>query len=180
MKSLSVAFLGVVAGAMTSAPPKTYLVTGATEGIGYETALQLSRQGHRVLVHGRNRAKVDSVVRQLEGINDHQGFVADLSMMSDVRQLGKSVAEAWPALDGLLNNAGTFDGDYTGKRVVTAEGNEYTLAVNVLAPYLLTSILLPSLKASGHGRCVISSSISMGAADALSDLQLENGYTGHR
>lgn len=85
-----------------------------------------------------------------------------------------------PKLDGLLNNAGSFDGDYTGKRVVTDEGNEYTLAVNVLAPFLLTTLLLPNLRASGAGRVIISSSVSMGAADALTDLQLENGYSGHK
>jgi NAD(P)-dependent dehydrogenase (short-subunit alcohol dehydrogenase family) len=79
-----------------------------------------------------------------------------------------------------LNNAGSFDGDYTGKRMLTSEGNEYTLAVNVLAPFLLTALLLPALRASGAGRVVISSSVSMGAADALTDLQLQNGYSGHR
>ena len=63
---------------------------------------------------------------------------------------------------------------------MTDEGNEYTLAVNVLAPFLLTSLLLPSLKASGHGRVIISSSVSMGAPDALSDLQLESSYSAHR
>eukprot|EP00966_Prymnesium_polylepis_P044645 1034569-Prymnesium_polylepis.2 len=85
-----------------------------------------------------------------------------------------------PVLDGLLNNAGTFDGDYTGKRVVTEDGNEYSLQVNVLAPFLLTAMLLPNVKASGAGRIIISSSVSMGSADALADLQLESGWSGHR
>ena len=80
----------------------------------------------------------------------------------------------------LLNNAGSFDGDYTGERVMTAEGNEYTFAVNVLAPFLLTALLLSSLKASRNGRVAISSSVSMGAANALDDLQLASGYSGHR
>ena len=120
------------------------------------------------------------MVASLGGAERAHGYVADLSVMEDVRKLGAAVASDWPALDGLLNNAGSFDGDYSGKKVVTAEGNEYTLAVNVLAPFLLTALLLPCVRASGAGRVVISSSVSMGAADALNDLQLEQGYTGHK
>ena len=59
------------------------------------------------------------------------------------------------------------------------QGNEYNLAVNVLAPFLLTSLLLPTLRASGAGRVVIASSVSMGAASSLGDLQLDHGYDGH-
>jgi hypothetical protein len=165
----------------SSSPSRSFLVTGATEGLGLAAAKQLVKAGHTVLVHGRNAPKVDGVVRSLEASGGRAvGYVADLSSMAQVRQLGSEVAEAWPSLDGLLNNAGSFDGDYTGKRVVTDEGNEYTLAVNVLAPFLLTSLLLPSLRASGSGRVVISSSVSMGEAGSLDDLQLESGYSGHR
>ena len=159
-----------------------HLVTGATEGIGLATAHQLCREGHTVLVHGRAPDKVSRVVSSLRQKNgDAHGYVADLSVLADVRKLGAEVGGAWPRLDGLLNNAGSFDGDYTGGRLLTPDGNEYTLAVNVLAPFLLTSLLLPSLRASEvGGRCVIASSVSMGAADALDDLQLERGYSGHR
>ena len=151
-----------------------HLVTGATDGIGLATAHQLCREGHTVLVHGRAPDKVSRVVSSLRQENgDAHGYVADLSVLADVRKLGAEVGGAWPRLDGLLNNAGSFDGDYTGGRLLTPDGNEYTLAVNVLAPFLLTSLLLPSLRASEvGGRCVIASSVSMGAADALDDLQL--------
>ena len=171
--------LGMVA---TASPPRSVLVTGATEGLGLAAAHQLVDAGHTVLVHGRNAAKVQRVVDSLEASGGKAvGFVCDLSSMAEVRRLGAEVSAAWPALDGLLNNAGSFDGDYTGKRVVTDEGNEYTLAVNVLAPFLLTSLLLPSLRASTSppARVVISSSVSMGAAGSLGDLQLERGYSGH-
>ena len=171
--------LGMVA---TASPPRSVLVTGATEGLGLAAAHQLVEAGHTVLVHGRNAAKVQRVVDSLEASGGKAvGFVCDLSSMAEVRRLGAEVSAAWPALDGLLNNAGSFDGDYTGKRVVTDEGNEYTLAVNVLAPFLLTSLLLPSLRASTSppARVVISSSVSMGAAGSLGDLQLERGYSGH-
>ncbi|EOD16280.1 hypothetical protein EMIHUDRAFT_451516 [Emiliania huxleyi CCMP1516] len=159
----------------------TTLVTGATSGLGLAAAHHLAAKGHHVLVHGRTPAKVDAVVHAIAAKGGHaDGYVADLSSMSDVRKLGDNVAKGHPSLDGLLNNAGSFDGDYTGERVVTAEGNEYTLAVNVLAPFLLTALLLPSLRASGRARVVISSSVSMGAADALGDLQLRRGYSAHR
>ena len=157
---------------------RVVLVTGATDGIGLAAAQQLNRNGHTVLVHGRSPVKVSNVVASLGG--GTKGYVADLSLMSEVRRLGGEVATDYPELEGLLNNAGSFDGNYTGKRVLTSEGNEYTLAVNVLAPFLLTALLLPALRASGAGRVVISSSVSMGAADALTDLQLQNGYSGHR
>jgi len=161
--------LGMVA---TASPPRSVLVTGATEGLGLAAAHQLVEAGHTVLVHGRNAAKVQRVVDSLEASGGKAvGFVCDLSSMAEVRRLGAEVSAAWPALDGLLNNAGSFDGDYTGKRVVTDEGNEYTLAVNVLAPFLLTSLLLPSLRASTSppARVVISSSVSMGAAGSRRD-----------
>jgi NAD(P)-dependent dehydrogenase (short-subunit alcohol dehydrogenase family) len=160
---------------------KTFLVTGATEGIGRATCDQVVRGGHRVLVHGRNADKVAGVVAELNALQPDaaDGFTADLSSMAAVRRLGSEVAAAYPQLDGLLNNAGSFDGDYSGNRVLTAEGNEYTLSVNVLAPFLLTSLLLPSLRASGAGRVLLASSVSMGATDKLSDLQLESGYSAH-
>ena len=135
---------------VASSPSRTYLVTGATEGIGLETCKQLQSQGHTVLVHGRNAAKVENVVQSLkeqDSSKAHTGFVYDLSSMAAVREFGADVIRQYPSLDGLLNNAGSFDGDYTGKRKVTEDGNEYTLAVNVLAPFLLTSLLLPSLRA---------------------------------
>jgi NAD(P)-dependent dehydrogenase (short-subunit alcohol dehydrogenase family) len=164
-----------------SAPGKTFLITGATAGIGRATCEQLVRGGHSVLVHGRNPDKVANAVAELNALQPDAavGFTADLSSMATVRQLGSEVAAAFPQLDGLLNNAGSFDGDYSGNRLLTDEGNEYTLSVNVLAPFLLTSLLLPCLRASGAGRVIISSSVSMGAAEKLSDLQLQSGYSAH-
>ena len=164
----------------------TILVTGSTDGLGLAAAQQLTRAGHDVLVHGRSPTKVERVVQTLNAERSEgrvaKGYVADLSLMAEVRRLGAEVAADYPKLDGLLNNAGSFDGDYTGKRLETAEGNEYTLAVNTLAPFLLTALLLPSLTAAGAARVVISSSVSMGDADSLGDLQLAQPgrYSGHR
>jgi NAD(P)-dependent dehydrogenase (short-subunit alcohol dehydrogenase family) len=177
---LPVVFASSLMVVASSSAPGVYLITGATEGLGLAAAHQVARQGHIVIVHGRSRAKVDGVVQQLtaSGATAH-GVVADLSSMVETRRLGEEVSAAWPSLNGLLNNAGSFDGDYSGERVVTEEGNEYTLAVNVLAPFLLTAMVLPSLRASGRGRVVISSSVSQGAGERLDDLQLEGGSDAH-
>lgn len=162
---------------------RVFLVTGSTDGIGRFTAEQLADEGCTVLVHGRSQEKIDATVQELRSRSPRatvDGFRADLSSMAEVRSLAAQVKQRYPALHGLLNNAGTFDGDYTGKRQETVEGNEYSLAVNVMAPFLLVSLLLDNVRASGAGRILITSSISAGSADALGDLQLRSGWSGHR
>eukprot|EP00933_Yihiella_yeosuensis_P041632 TRINITY_DN36023_c0_g1_i1.p1 TRINITY_DN36023_c0_g1~~TRINITY_DN36023_c0_g1_i1.p1 ORF type:complete len:273 (-),score=41.48 TRINITY_DN36023_c0_g1_i1:106-924(-) len=167
-----------------SLPPlceRVFFITGATAGIGEFTAELLAKEKCTVLVHGRSPEKVEKVLNFLRRHSPNvHGFVADLSLMSEVRRLGKEVSSQFPVIHGLLNNAGTFAGDYTGKRKVTAEGNEYSLAVNVMAPFLLTSFLLENVRASGAGRILITSSISAGSNDALSDLQCERNWSDHR
>ncbi|CAK0900274.1 unnamed protein product [Prorocentrum cordatum] len=162
---------------------RVYLVTGATDGIGRFTVERLARLPDAVvIVHGRSPERVERTLRELRektGSSALHGAVADLSLMSDVRRLAADVQGRFPRLDGLLNNAGTFDGDYTGKRVETPEGNEYSLAVNVMAPFLLTSLLLESVRASGAGRVIITSSMSAGNSRALGDLQLRRSYDAH-
>lgn len=162
---------------------RVFLVTGSTDGIGKFTAKLLAREGCTVLVHGRNLAKIKATIQELQALAPDaklHGFQADLSLMSDVRRLAQEVSGHFREIHGLLNNAGTFAGDYTNRRVVTAEGNEYSLAVNVLAPFLLSSLLLDAVRASGAGRILVTSSVSKGAGDALNDLQLESGWSDHR
>jgi len=161
-----------------AAGSKIYFITGATDGIGQFTAQQVARAGDNlVLVHGRNPDKVDRVVKEIQKNGGKaQGFIADLSSLGQVRKLGEEVRSQYNRLDGVLMNAGTFDGDYSGKRQVTIDGNEYSLAVNVLAPFLLTSILLDRIQ----GRLLITSSISMGCGDALDDLNCKQKWSAHR
>ena len=141
-----------------------YLITGATDGIGRFTAESLGGAGHTVLVHGRNPGRIAAVVDAVNARGGEAfGYCADLSSLAEVRQLGEQVSAAHPRLDGLLHNAGTYDGDYTGKRLESVDGNEYSLAVNVLAPFLLTSLLLSNVRSSGRGRILITSSISSSA-----------------
>jgi len=171
-----------MSGTLPPLSDRIFLVTGATDGIGEFTAELLAKEKSTVLVHGRNPAKVSRVVQTLSKWSPGKvhGFVADLSLLPEVRRLAAEVSADYPVIHGLLNNAGTFAGDYTGRRKVTAEGNEYSLAVNVLAPFLLTSLLLKNVQSSNAGRVIVTSSISAGSNDALGDLQCEKTWSDHR
>jgi NAD(P)-dependent dehydrogenase (short-subunit alcohol dehydrogenase family) len=133
----------------------TALVTGATSGIGKETALALGRLGARVLVHGRDRAKGEAVVDQLResGADGAELYLASFEEMDTVAGLADAVAADCDHLDVLVNNAGGYFGD----SALTPDGIERTFAVNHLAPFVLTTTLLPELRA-GSGRVVTVSS----------------------
>ena len=128
---------------------KTILVTGSTDGIGFETAKALVTQGHTVLLHGRNPAKLADVEKSLSalpGEGQVESYVADLSRMADVVALAQDVAGKHKALDVLINNAGIFRTPVTRTR----DGLDIRFAVNTIAPYLLTRKLLPLMNSSGR------------------------------
>lgn len=127
--------------------PKTILLTGATDGIGLETAKTLVSSGHYVLVHGRNPKKlreVANILAELPGGVD--AYVADLSHMADVEAMAEAVSQKHAELDVLINNAGVFRASDT----ITPDGLDVRFAVNTIAPYLLTKRLLPLLQRSGR------------------------------
>lgn len=130
---------------------KVCLITGATSGIGKEIARGLSSLGATVAVAGRNREKCESAVQDTKS---DSYFVADLSSQAEVRGLAAEFSSRYDRLDVLVNNAGVFLAD----RKVTAEGIEHTLAVNHLAPFLLTNLLIDRLKASAPSRVITTSS----------------------
>jgi len=172
------------AAAALGLPPlaeRTYLVTGATSGIGRYTAELLAKAGCMVLVHGRYERRVLSTMRELGRLQPgmrFDGFQADFSMMSEVRELAEMVANRYPVIHGVLHNAATINGKIKGKKQVTREDNEHSMAVNALAPFLLTSLLMENVRASGAGRFVFSSSASMGGAKFLNDLRCERDWSG--
>jgi len=128
---------------------KTILLTGATDGIGLETARMLVAGGHHVLLHGRNREKLETIARSLSevpGGGQVESYVADLSDMADVEALAKAVIEKHDRLDVLINNAGIFK----TPDPITADGLDVRFVVNTIAPYLLTQKLLPLLRPSGR------------------------------
>ncbi|WP_332450638.1 SDR family NAD(P)-dependent oxidoreductase [Methanoculleus sp.] len=138
---------------------QTILVTGSTDGIGKATARALAFQGHRVLLHGRNREKGRAVLAELEaatGSDRLSLFIADLAVQEQVRDLAREVDRASSRLDRLINNAGVF----MPEREIAPGGIEMTFAVNYLAPFLLTHELLPLLERSGPARIVNVASIA--------------------
>lgn len=128
---------------------KRILLTGATDGIGLVTAKALASRGHHVLLHGRNKEKLDIVKRSLRSLSADaivETYVADLSDMSAVESVAKAVTDAHESLDVLINNAGVF----VAPNPVTPDGIDLRFAVNTIAPYLLTGRLLPLLGESGR------------------------------
>lgn len=128
---------------------KTILITGATDGIGLETARMLVSQGHQVLLHGRNPSKLKDVADSLSALPGDgrvESYVADLSLLADVKNFAKAVTEKHSKLDVLINNAGVF----AAPDVVTKDGLDVRFAVNTIAPYLLTQRLLPLFDSSGR------------------------------
>ena len=126
---------------------KTILITGSTDGIGLETAKILASQGHYVLLHGRNSAKLEAVRSTLsESGGQVEGYVADLSRMENVEAFARSVVQKHTKLDVLINNAGV----YNAQNPMTPDGLDIRFAVNAIAPYLLTQLLLPLLGTSGR------------------------------
>jgi retinol dehydrogenase-14 len=157
---------------------KTVLVTGATGGIGKATAIGLAGLGARVGIAGRDlrRAEAAAVdIRGASGNSNVDAFGADLSSQTEVRRLAADVLDAYPRLDVLVNNVGGF----WATRHVTDDGLERTFAVNHLAAFLLTDLLLERLKASAPARVVTVSSgaQSLGTID-FGDLQGERKYSG--
>lgn len=128
---------------------KTILLTGATDGIGMETARMLVSLGHTVLLHGRSPAKLEKVEKTLAALPDSgriESYVADLSRKAAVEALAEAVAEKHAKLDVLINNAGVFN----VSDAITPDGLDVRFAVNTIAPYLLTQRLLPLLGKSGR------------------------------
>ena len=168
---------------MTLAPlmtGKTVLITGGTGGIGKAAAVGLASMGARVGITGRDRARADAAAGEIASASGQPAvdvFVADLSSQAEVRRLAGEVLAAYPRLDVLLNNVGGF----WAHRHVTADGLEHTFALNHLAPFLLTNLLLDRLIASAPARVVTVSSgaQSMGRID-FDDLQGEQHYSGSR
>ncbi len=157
---------------------KNFLVTGATSGIGLAAAEQLARRGATVIGVGRSAERCAAAEAKLRSAGGQaRCLVADLSLQAEVRRLAEAVRSQVAALDGLINNAGTF----TWRRTLTAEGFETQWAVNHLAPFLLTLSLLPLLRAAPAARVVtVSSGSHYHTRLRWGDLQLRRGYNGLR
>lgn len=166
---------------MAKSNGKTVLITGSTDGVGRVVAKRLGEGGWRVLVHGRDRGRGERVVAE---INDAGGgsaefLAADLSSLADVRRLADAVQKTTKRLDLLVNNAGIGSGGPQGTRQTSADGYELRFAVNYLAGFLLTYLLLPLIEKSTPARIVNVSSLGQEAID-FTDVMLTQSYSGLR
>jgi NAD(P)-dependent dehydrogenase (short-subunit alcohol dehydrogenase family) len=170
----------VAADATPSMAGRTVVITGATAGIGRATAIGLAKLGARVAIIGREPRRTEAAAAEIRAETGNpavDAFGADLSSQAEVRRLAAELLAAYPRLDVLVNNAG---GSWA-TRHVTVDGLERTFALNHLAAFLLTNLLLDRLRASAPARVVTVSSgaQALGRID-FGDLQGEQRYSEQR
>jgi retinol dehydrogenase-12 len=159
---------------------KTVLITGATAGIGLATARGLARKGATLVLVGRSPQRLEeteTTIRRETGNPNISGLLADLSSQAQVRRLAEEFLQRNDRLDVLINNAGSI----FIRRMVSADGIEMTLALNHLAYFLLTNLLLERLKESAPSRIInVASNSHEGKSLLLDDLEMKNGYSGRK
>ena len=163
--------------------PRTVLITGATDGLGRALADQLAADGATLILHGRDRGRLDRAadeIRAAYGVRRPHTVLADLADLAQVRRLAADVRGATGRLDVLVSNAGIGSGQPDGRtRRTSADGYELRFAVNYLAGFLLTTELLPLLRASAPARIINVASIGQHPLD-FDDLMITRGYSGTR
>jgi NAD(P)-dependent dehydrogenase (short-subunit alcohol dehydrogenase family) len=165
---------------MANEKQKTALITGATDGVGRVVARRLGADGWHVLAHGRNRERGQSLVAEIKKDGGAAEFIAaDLASLAEVRRLAEEVKKRTVRLQLLINNAGIGTAGGGPQRQQSADGHELRFAVNYLAGFLLTHLLLPLLKAGQPARIVNVSSAGQQAIE-FDDVMLTKGYSGSR
>lgn len=158
---------------------KIILVTGASDGVGKETAKTLAKQGHKLIIHGRSKQKLQAVYEEIKaetGNSNIDLFTADFLSLADVKRFAEEIKNKYDHLDVLINNAGA---QFKDVRELTGEGYEKTMVINVFAPFLLTTLLLDVLKKSKSARVVTvaSAAHAMSGKPYLNDIELAQNYT---
>ena len=160
---------------------KTALITGSTDGVGRYVAAKLAAAGAKVLLHGRDRARgkilAEEIVRA--GGVEPAFYQADLSSLAAVRRLAEAVLADHKRLDLFVSNAGIGSQTQGPERQTSADGHELRFAVNYLSGFLLTYLLLPTLKASAPARIVHVASLGQHPID-FDDVMITRGYSGSR
>jgi NAD(P)-dependent dehydrogenase (short-subunit alcohol dehydrogenase family) len=161
---------------------KTILITGSTDGVGRYVAARLAAEGARVLIHGRDAVRAQSLVDQIvrDGHSAPVFYQADLSSLAGARQLADAVLADHDKLDVFVSNAGIGSRSMgSGERRESADGFELRFAVNYLAGFLLAHLLLPSLKAAAPSRIVNVASLGQQPID-FDDVMITRNYSGGR
>jgi NAD(P)-dependent dehydrogenase (short-subunit alcohol dehydrogenase family) len=155
---------------------KTVFITGATDGIGKETAMEIARAGNAVIIHGRSHHKVEDTVNELRAhfpATAFAGEVADLSSLAETKAMAARIRDNHPEIDVLINNAGV----YMHQRQLTVDGFEVTFAVNHLAHFALSLYLLSNLRERPDGRIITVSSVAHTRAKLdFTNLNAENHF----
>ncbi len=161
---------------MSELSGKTVLLTGFTQGIGKETAIGLAKKGASLVLVARDPARAEAAandVRAQAAGSAVEVMIADLSSLASIRKLAAEFLAGHDRLDVLVNNAGGIN----TSRKVTGDGFEMTFAVNHLAYFLLTNLLLDAIRKAGDGRIVnVASEAHRQGRIHFDDLQLEKGY----
>jgi len=156
---------------------KIIFVTGSSDGMGKATAKALAKQGHTIILHGRNIAKTQAVCDEIKtetGNNNIDILIADMVSLDEVKRMANEFKQKYDRLDVLINNAGAGFGR---QRETTKEGWEKTIVVNLFAPFLLTELLLDVLAKSDSARIVnVTSKSSVSLKPDLSDFHSEKKY----
>lgn len=169
---------------MSSEPTrKIALITGSTDGLGRAVARSLAASGFHVLIHGRDARRGEDLVHEISGRGGSASFLrADFASLAEVRALADTVRRQQDRLHLLINNAGIGTGDGSGRpapRLTSEDGYELRFAVNYLAGYLLTRLLLPNLARGAPARIVNVASVGQFPLD-FANLMLARAYSGMR
>ncbi len=158
---------------------KTIIVTGATDGIGLETARKLMTQNHNVIIHGRSKDKTEKKILFLEKKTKKTAIPVwgNLARMREVTQLAQQILDLSIEINVLINNAGVF----CNERRITEDGFEETMAINHYSIFLLTNKIFDTMQSSKKNRIVtVSSMAHQGASIELNNLEFESGFSGFK
>lgn len=156
---------------------KIILITGATSGIGFQTALTLAKMGAQVIITGRSQRTAEEAVTSIKSTSGNSRvdyLLVDLSAQKNVRALAEQFKAQYERLNVLINNAGLA----ASKKELTEEGLESNFAMNVVTPFLLTHMLMDSLKKSSSPRVVTLMGGDVPAKLDMDNLQSEKSFDG--